>query len=438
MNKRILSISGVLLLWVFAAGPVGAHYVIGGGGGGSEDEVETLTAGDLCSTDGTDIYCTVNTEAELETALDAINVILATEIDTSAELIAILGDETGTGVVVFGTSPTLTGTITINGTAIIEAGVALGFGDSTDAAITHTIGLVGTDVVISYTDGAVDYSVPITASSFIADPVASPMMMLYDVDAPGAELADKEIGGVLGQYVDGAEDSENSDVCMFLKQAGSDVSVLCYDESEERLNSAGTVTAAVGFDCTGDADCDYGNADTDDHTFTTDGTGDGEMVFPENSIGPDEVAVPMQPIFFCGELGVAAQEFFAGPNMVSVFTGAVPTDHTFASGNCDTLGNTTVGTVDASLDDFQSYKVNGMFCQVSATPGVAATVMTFVDDEVNTPVTCTIASDEMSCTSVIATTTDVAASSQVAVSSLNGTDDESLQDMHCLVYISWK
>jgi hypothetical protein len=181
-----------------------------------------------------------------------------------------------------------------------------------------------------------------------------------------------------------------------------------------------------------------GAADVTDITFTTDGNGDAEVVLPENSVGPDEVAVPMQSIFFCGELGAATDEFFAGPNLVSVFTGAVPTDHIFASAACDALGDTAVATVDNDIDEFQSYKVNGMFCQVSAAPGAAATVMTFVDDTVNTPVTCSIAAAETSCTSVIGTTTDVAANSQVAVSSLNGTDDESAQDMHCLVYISWK
>lgn len=36
------------------------------------------------------------------------------------------------------------------------------------------------------------------------------------------------------------------------------------------ITSSGTITAAVGFDCTGAADCDYGSIDITDHTFTTD------------------------------------------------------------------------------------------------------------------------------------------------------------------------
>ncbi len=183
---------------------------------------------------------------------------------------------------------------------------------------------------------------------------------------------------------------------------------------------------------------EVGDATTTAFTVTTDGAGDAEAVLPENSIGPDEVAIPMQSVLFCGELGAATDEFFAGPHLEHIWLASTFTDVTFASTVCDTLGDTTVASADNDIEEFQSYKVNGMYCQVSATPGAASTVMTFVDDTTNTPVTCSIAAAETSCTSVIGTTTDVAANSQVAVSSLNATDDESLQDVHCLVYISWK
>lgn len=58
------------------------------------DQVGTLTTGDLCVNDGSSVNCTVNTEAELETALDSTNVIVSTEIDTEAEVEAILTDVT--------------------------------------------------------------------------------------------------------------------------------------------------------------------------------------------------------------------------------------------------------------------------------------------------------------------------------------------------------
>lgn len=50
----------------------------------------------------------LDTEAELETQItDMANIIQASEIDTSAEIAAIATDETGSGALVFGTSPTL-------------------------------------------------------------------------------------------------------------------------------------------------------------------------------------------------------------------------------------------------------------------------------------------------------------------------------------------
>ncbi|MBU1173375.1 MAG: hypothetical protein KKD44_27725 [Proteobacteria bacterium] len=85
------------------------------------DEVGTLTSGDLCINDGSSVNCTVNTITELETALDAENVLIETEIDASSELLALIDDETGTGLVVFGTSPTFTTGIDVTGGGDIDA-----------------------------------------------------------------------------------------------------------------------------------------------------------------------------------------------------------------------------------------------------------------------------------------------------------------------------
>ena len=49
-----------------------------------------------------------NTEAALEAALGSVNLLLATELDTSLKLFSLLATKTGTGLAVFGTSPTLT------------------------------------------------------------------------------------------------------------------------------------------------------------------------------------------------------------------------------------------------------------------------------------------------------------------------------------------
>lgn len=53
--------------------------------------------------------------------------------------------------------------------------------------------------------------------------------------------------------------------------------------------STGTITATIGFDIVGAADIDYGSIDVTDHTFVTDGTGDGEIVLPNDSIGDAEI-----------------------------------------------------------------------------------------------------------------------------------------------------
>jgi len=56
------------------------------------------------------------------------------------------------------------------------------------------------------------------------------------------------------------------------------------------VTTTGTFYTTVGFDAIGAADIDYGSIDITDHRFITDGTGDGEIVLPNDSIGPAEMA----------------------------------------------------------------------------------------------------------------------------------------------------
>ena len=61
-----------------------------------------------------------DTEGEVQTAWGSVNIILATEIDTSSELKAILTDETGSGgAAVFATAPTITGEVLAAGTSSV-------------------------------------------------------------------------------------------------------------------------------------------------------------------------------------------------------------------------------------------------------------------------------------------------------------------------------
>lgn len=61
--------------------------------------------------------------------------------------------------------------------------------------------------------------------------------------------------------------------------SGSEVDVAYFDE----------IYLGGGIDAIGAVDMDYGSADVTDHTFTTDGTGDSEIVLPNNSIGDAEI-----------------------------------------------------------------------------------------------------------------------------------------------------
>lgn len=134
-------------------------------------------------------------------------------IDTSAELLAILTNETGTGALVFATSPTLV--TPILGTITSGVGTALTALDGEN---------IQNDTI---DDDSIDFA-----------------------DVTGVDLTLTDCGAI---------------------------------------TSTGTVTATVGFDIVGAADIDYGSVDVTDHTFVTDGAGDGEIVLPNDSIGDAEL-----------------------------------------------------------------------------------------------------------------------------------------------------
>jgi hypothetical protein len=85
-----------------------------------------------------------DTIAEIEAATGGVNIILATEIDTSSELAGILTDETGTGAAVFANTPTLispvlgtaTGTsVSVTGALYAYNGTAIPAGGTTASGI---------------------------------------------------------------------------------------------------------------------------------------------------------------------------------------------------------------------------------------------------------------------------------------------------------------
>lgn len=121
-----------------------------------------------------------NTEAEVQTAWGSVNILLETEIDASSELLALMDDETGSGLLVFGTSPTFLGTAVIEGG--LDIGTAQTFTDLdatpavTDGAYfnTNTSAVTITDFDGTIVDGQViwvvskgDITYDCTAAGFV-------------------------------------------------------------------------------------------------------------------------------------------------------------------------------------------------------------------------------------------------------------------------------
>jgi len=155
---------------------------------GDNDEVGTKTTGDLCVNDGSSVNCTVNTEAELETALDALNVLTVTADDvSSANLLTLISDETGTGVAVFGTNPTLTGAV-LNG--VIDAGGATSF--ELPNATDPTVNAIG-EISLDTTSGNIIFATSTTGVEIVA---ASATTSLYGFNIASTS-ADFVSGGII-------------------------------------------------------------------------------------------------------------------------------------------------------------------------------------------------------------------------------------------------
>jgi hypothetical protein len=88
--------------------------------GGLEADVSAYTDGIYGQ--ASSVTIDIDTIAEIETAIGGTNILTETEIDASSELLALMDDETGTGLLTFATAPTFTTNITaplvIGGTAV--------------------------------------------------------------------------------------------------------------------------------------------------------------------------------------------------------------------------------------------------------------------------------------------------------------------------------
>ncbi|MBI4239537.1 hypothetical protein HY620_00935 [Candidatus Uhrbacteria bacterium] len=132
---------------------LGANALIFDGATDNTNEI-TLAVSDP----GADVTVTLPAQTgniALDTGGETVgNVILATEIDTSAEFKAIVGDETGTGgALVFATSPTIaTPTFTGNVTKSVQVGVTAFAGGGQANAVAITADIVEVTTVATAAD----------------------------------------------------------------------------------------------------------------------------------------------------------------------------------------------------------------------------------------------------------------------------------------------
>ena len=186
----------------------------------------------------------------------------------------------------------------------------------------------------------------------------------------------------------------------------------------------------------GDAGVTIGSANTDSVTLTTDGAGDAEAVLPENSVGADESAVMADSFVACGQQANTGT-IYGGPALSSLNGDGA--EDGIAGAVCDALDNADEGTADLPLGFANTaFKVSGMLCEVSSSGanGVVLALRSALA-AITPAVTCTVATGATTCSPAVGSTTDVAAGATVAVSAVN-TEDLSLQDFWCRVFIAWK
>lgn len=240
-------------------------------------------------------------------------------IDTSAELLAILGDETGTGVLVFGTSPTFTTSII---TPLATHGTAIAIGDN-----TPTVAIDSSDWDISTTGvmtgiGNITSNGTIEGATITEGGVAVHNNDEMDASSELAAIIDDETGSGLIMFATsptittsleiGADDSGAYQIdvhdagTILMRDASDDTSVAIGPVADGTttlgitgsINVSATVSGAglVGLevitnliDVEGAADLDIGSADVTDVTFITDGGTsiiDGSYQFPDADGSP--------------------------------------------------------------------------------------------------------------------------------------------------------
>lgn len=220
--------------------------------------------------------------------------------------------------------------------------------------------------------------------------------------------------------------------------------VNCTDPTNEDCDLTIGVTengaaAETRFTIDADGGIDFGSANTNDFTVTTDSTGDDEVVLPDSTIGPDEVGANMLiQAAFCGDLPSSTTNYASPitgyPNGV-FYTGALTSvnlDYSLAGDGCAAEDSTTEATADEVMFADVAAKALGFYCQVSSSGSNGVEFHLRTAAGATTPdVTCTIATGENGCFAATPTTTDIAADATVAISATT-TENLSAQDYWCM------
>lgn len=179
-------------------------------------EIETATSVNII------VSTEIDTTAELETLQSGVNILLETEIDASSELRALMDDETGGGLLVFNDAPTITGKITASGTAVNDDDCTGEQGkwwwDSTDSAFEWCNANTGAPEVLG-TGGGSGCVPSGNAGEVLVDDGAGGCTAVTEVTidssgvtAPNIIAAGTTTDGNLCRFVDGTPDTVPCDV----------------------------------------------------------------------------------------------------------------------------------------------------------------------------------------------------------------------------------
>lgn len=193
---------------------------------------------------------------------------------------------------------------------------------------------------------------------------------------------------------------------------------------------------------TADGSISIGSLLTPSTSITSDGTGDGELVLPINSVGGTEFVGHYKELILCGENAENGVTYFAPAT--APFGGTWATPVNLGSVGCDALDNTTEATADAPISTLAT-KVHGMYCVTDGTLGagesIVFTLRTAAGNAVSkdggsSTLTCTISEATTACRTNKGTSTNIAAGATVAMS-VTETSNNADDNAWCSVLVSF-